>query len=39
MVIKGMKPPVKIFGNLHGNYVDLMRFFDIWKGPSEAGDI
>jgi hypothetical protein len=39
MVIKGMKPPVKIFGNLHGDYVDLMRFFDIWKGPSEAGDI
>lgn len=34
-----MKPPIKIFGNLHGNYVDLMRFFDIWKGPSEGGDI
>jgi len=39
MVIKGMKPPIKIFGNLHGDYVDLMRFFDIWKGPSESGDI
>ena len=28
-----------MFGNLFGNYVDLMRFFDIWKMPSEAGDI
>lgn len=34
-----MKPPIKIFGNIHGDYVDLMRFFDIWKGPSESGDI
>jgi len=30
-VIKDLKPPVKVFGNLHGNYADLMRFFDIWK--------
>jgi hypothetical protein len=28
-----------VFGNLHGNYADLMRFFDIWKAPSENGDI
>ena len=35
-----MKPPVKVFGNLHGNYADLMRFFEIWKSPSEGlGDI
>ena len=39
MVVRGMRPPIKIFGNLHGDYVDLMRFFDIWKGPSEGGDI
>jgi len=39
MVIKGMKPPIKIFGNIHGDYVDLMRFFDIWKGPNESVDI
>lgn len=34
-----MKPPVKVFGNIHGNYFDLMRFFDIWKMPSDSGDI
>jgi predicted phosphodiesterase len=39
MVIKEIRPPVKIFGDLHGSYVDLMRFFDIWKEPSEKGDI
>lgn len=39
IVIKNLKPPLKVFGNLHGNYIDLMRFFDIWKSPSEAGDI
>ena len=39
IIIKDLKPPIKIFGNLHGNYVDLMRFFDIWKSPSESGDI
>lgn len=38
-VIREIKPPVKVFGNLHGNYADLMRFFDIWKAPSENGDI
>jgi hypothetical protein len=39
MLLTGLKPPLKIFGNLHGDYVDLMRFFDIWKPPSEQGDI
>ena len=38
-VIKDIKPPVKVYGNVHGNYADLMRFFDIWKQPSDAGDI
>lgn len=40
-VIRDIKPPVKIFGSLHGNYADLMRFFDIWKSPSDGatGDI
>ena len=23
---------------MFGNYVDLMRFFDIWKMPSEQGE-
>jgi len=39
IVIKEIKPPVKVFGNLFGNYADLMRFFDIWKSPCESGDI
>ena len=39
IVIKDIRPPVKVIGDLHGQYVDLMRFFDIWKSPSESGDI
>jgi len=39
MLIKGLKPPIKVFGNIYGDYIDLMRFFDIWKSPSESGDI
>lgn len=38
-MIKSLKPPLKVFGNIHGDYVDLMRFFDIWKGPQDASDI
>ena len=38
-LIKNLKAPIKIFGNIHGDYTDLMRFFDIWKAPHEAGDI
>jgi len=39
IVIKTLKPPIKVFGNIHGDYVDLMRFFDIWKAPHETGDM
>lgn len=39
IVIRDIKPPVKIFGDLHGQYCDLMRYFDLWKTPTEAGDI
>ena len=38
-VIRDIKPPVKVFGNVFGNYSDLMRFFDIWKAPTEFEDI
>ena len=39
IVIKEIRPPVKIIGDLHGQYIDLMRFFDIWKTPTDNGDI
>ena len=39
VVIKDLRPPVNIFGNIHGHYIDLMRFFDIWSAPTEQGDI
>jgi diadenosine tetraphosphatase ApaH/serine/threonine PP2A family protein phosphatase len=35
-------PPVKIFGDFHGQYIDMMRFFDLWRCPldsSMGGDI
>jgi len=37
-----VKSPVKIFGDIHGQYHDMMRFFDLWRGPTETsngGDI
>lgn len=41
IVIKNIRPPVKIIGDIHGSYIDLMRFFDIWKCPVDTnnGDI
>jgi hypothetical protein len=38
MVLK-VESPVKVFGDIHGQYQDLMRFFDLWGEPSEKGDI
>ena len=38
MVLK-IESPVKVFGDIHGQYQDLMRFFDLWGEPSEKGDI
>jgi protein phosphatase len=37
-----VKPPCKVFGNIHGQYIDLMRFFDVWKFPGDeaaGGDV
>ena len=37
-----MRAPVKVFGNLHGQYVDLLRIFESFGEPSERlgdGDI
>ena len=37
-----VKAPIKIFGDIHGQYTDLMRFFDLWGAPVDGtknGDI
>lgn len=38
MVLR-VEAPVKVFGDIHGQYQDLMRFFDLWGEPSDKGDI
>lgn len=34
-----LQAPVKIFGDLHGQFGDLMRLFEEYGAPSKAGDI
>jgi protein phosphatase len=34
-----LNAPIKIFGDLHGQYADLMRLFDEYGSPSTSGDI
>ncbi|KAL8113104.1 hypothetical protein AgCh_020431 [Apium graveolens] len=34
-----LKAPIKLFGDLHGQFGDLMRLFDEYGSPSTAGDI
>lgn len=41
MVLR-LQSPIKVFGDIHGQYSDLMRFFDLWGTPSDGkndGDI
>jgi diadenosine tetraphosphatase ApaH/serine/threonine PP2A family protein phosphatase len=37
-----LRAPVKIYGDIYGQYVDMLRLFDMWGAPSETvgeGDI
>ena len=34
-----LKAPIKLFGDLHGQFGDLMRLFDEYGSPSTADDI
>ncbi|GAB4851190.1 Serine/threonine-protein phosphatase bsl3, partial [Ancistrocladus abbreviatus] len=34
-----LRAPIKIFGDLHGQFGDLMQLFDEYGAPSTAGDI
>ncbi|TXG63551.1 hypothetical protein EZV62_010545 [Acer yangbiense] len=34
-----LRAPIKVFGDLHGQFGDLMRLFDEYGFPSTAGDI
>ncbi len=34
MVLR-LKVPIKVFGDIHGQYQDLMRFFHLWGAPAE----
>ena len=41
-IVLKLKTPIKIFGDIHGQYQDIMRFFDLWRGPTDlihGGDI
>ena len=40
-IVVRIEAPVKIFGDIHGQYQDLMRFFDLYSAPIEGpgGDI
>ncbi|OMJ71427.1 hypothetical protein SteCoe_30361 [Stentor coeruleus] len=34
-IVLRLRAPIKIFGDIHGQYADLMRFFDLYGSPSE----
>ena len=37
-IVLKVDSPVKIFGDIHGQYSDLMRFFDLWGAPYNVED-
>jgi diadenosine tetraphosphatase ApaH/serine/threonine PP2A family protein phosphatase len=34
-IVLRLRAPIKIFGDIHGQYADLMRFFDLYGSPNE----
>ena len=34
-ILLRLRAPIKIFGDVHGQYADLMRFFDLYGSPNE----
>jgi len=38
-IVLKVRAPVKIFGDIHGQYTDLMRFFDLWGCPYEGNGV
>lgn len=39
MCAVSLQAPIKIFGDLHGQFGDLMRLFEEYGAPNTAGDI
>ena len=36
-ILLKLRAPLKVIGDLHGQFQDLMRFFDLWRGPMDGG--
>lgn len=37
-IVVNVESPAKVFGDIHGQYSDLMRFFDLWGAPCNPED-